>query len=179
VRKVSKPVCEAPKIKVFRPEHGRTYTITILGTDVHWYVQHWSGSCCVACQRRQNGDYCEGCEKTWPERTKGYLDCGRQDSRERCLLEMTPTACDRLWECVGGINCLRGSVVEVGRGKGQKTTLTFALKPTPPGLHLPPEINPDEHVERLLGLQPRIRGGGKRPNVSSENASMAPPKGGA
>jgi len=161
MRKVSRPPLDAPRIKVFRPESGKVYTVTIIGTYVHWYVQHWNGFCCVCCNRKEESDYCEGCEKTWPERVKGYLDIGRADSRERCLLEMTVLAEERLLACVGSESQLRGSVIEVGRGRGQKTTLTFALRPTLPGIHLPEEMLPDEHVKHLLSLVPRCHGRGK------------------
>jgi len=112
------PTRKGPRVPVVRvtstePQQFTIVSKSIFGQDIHWFRGR-SHECTKETKK------CNGCERGWSEKWKGYLDCvlWHTTQGERCFLELTPRACEMLLQLAEKDRPLRGLVIRVSKTKG-------------------------------------------------------------
>lgn len=114
----SAPPTAGPRIPIVRVTSTEKQSFVIIsdsvfGQKIHWYGNR-SHECC------EDSKHCEGCEKGWAQKWKGYLDCNLYHSTkaERCFLELTPRAYELIIAAAPKGKPLRGLMLDVAKTKG-------------------------------------------------------------
>lgn len=124
----------------------------VLLSKLHGCWTHYNGRTTQPCFDGKK--QCEGCQRAFPKRWKGYIHCLNQTDATEEFLEVTPLFAKQLESCVGTIGPkMRGNRILVERGRGDKSRLRLELQshcdvlPSCPALPDPKE--PWETLERL------------------------------
>lgn len=155
LRKSSTPPKSGPKVYFLRLKGGATFTMTILGKEVHGFIVHWArgegkSKPCIDPPSR-----CPGCKQGLAQKWKGYLHCFNHNSGQEVFLELTPGGFESLVRQLPGADSLRGNRIQVKRAGGDKGRLIVSVLTHAGDLSkLPPEKDPEEDLLILYNFRP-------------------------
>jgi hypothetical protein len=150
-RRDDTPPPSGPKLKVIRIKANEGCNVALFGTVVHGFWTHYGGRTEPCTEPRE---HCEGCQKQWPSRWKGYVHCLREDTLQEGFLELTKLNRDTILSHTGSEKLMRGSRLKLQRGKGDKTALRMLLLrgwgAEHPGEEMPEEHDPEDTLRSLF-----------------------------
>lgn len=108
-----------PRVPIIRVTGTEKQRFTIVSPACFGQRIHWHGNRSHECVKDFKA-VCEGCEKGWAEKWKGYLDAIRWHTsiEERCFLEITWRAYELIVQLAEKDQSLRGLVIGVAKTKG-------------------------------------------------------------
>jgi hypothetical protein len=116
-----------PRIQVVTVTWVQPKTFVILSTAVFGQMIHWYGNRSHECTAMKSA--CNGCQRGWPQKTKGYLYACEIGQRRPVILELTPTAIHLINEEVPEGENFRGWQIKIGKtGGGKKGRFQIEVK---------------------------------------------------
>jgi hypothetical protein len=108
-----------PKIRkdVLRVNTAESHTFIILSASIWGQYVHWYGNRSHECTQEKLKQ-CNGCERSWPVKWKGYLHVRNITNSWSGFLEITETAYRLIDHQLGTEKNLRGVKIKISRTKG-------------------------------------------------------------
>jgi hypothetical protein len=105
-----------PRMEVVRVTTSELQVFTILSTAVFGQMVHFYGFRSHECTKDHSA--CNGCERQWPHKWKGYLHCWQHLQQREVFLELTSTAVEQIEGLIDEEKPLRGVTVSIRKTKG-------------------------------------------------------------
>jgi len=151
LRRADTPPPKGPKTWVRRIKAGPGFTGEFVSASVWGVFTHWDGSRTRECYA--NPEKCAYCQRSMPNRWRGYVYVWNAAYKEYEFLELTQDAVEEIWRQVGKDTDLKGSLWEIKRhGKNDKGKIVVFYKGEgrePDSL--PEALDPEETLRTLWG----------------------------
>lgn len=116
-----------PSVWVRRMKAEQQSSFIVLSPQFWGIWTHFDGTRTTAHAEKKHE--CEGCKRALPKRWKGYLYVWNVDARTHEFLELPPVAAAAFRDSIGTQRTYRGIIVQVKRGRGDKSRLKFTFLP--------------------------------------------------
>jgi hypothetical protein len=103
-------------MEVIRVTTSERQTFTVYSSSFFGQNVHFFGNRSFECTKDKSA--CNGCERGWPVKWKGYLHCFDHMKRREVFVELTSAASEMMEALVDPDKPLRGVVVNISKTKG-------------------------------------------------------------
>jgi len=152
-------------LTLVRLKAGQSVVCHICSRSVWGMITHWTGDRSVPCTDERteidpSSSTCQGCQKGWPARWKGFLHAIRCDNRQQFFVELTSTATTLFHDQVPDRKNVRGFRIEITRTRGADNgRLRVTLLDTgTANMRLPDEVDPAATLFKLWKLKKPVDG---------------------